>query len=414
MDQGRRVVVTGMGAISPFGRGVELFWTSLLAGRSAVRPVEGFDASLYRGKIAAEVPREAYADPALRERLGNPQERATLFAAIAVEEALADAGLPPVFASSERAGCAIGTLCSSGGNLREYGRAFLFEGGAIPEQGGAPQATVVAYQLDHLTAQFNMTGPSTLISTACASSTDALGFAFDAIRNGDCDIMLAGGGDVVDEIVHGGFNAVYSISTSIPRPFDQRRDGFAIGEGGAMMVLESLDSARRRGATIYAEILGYGLSNSAFHMTSTSKDGAGEGLAVRRALQDAGVASAQIDYVNAHGTATGPNDATETRFLSELAQEGGGKLMVSSIKPMIGHCMGAAGIFEAIATVLTVRHDRIPPTINTEGDEPGIGFRLIKNQMAEAPVEYAISESFGFAGACSCVVVGKFRNEQQV
>jgi len=405
-----RVVVTGLGAVSPYGLGVPLLWESLLAGKSAIRPIQAFDTSPYRGKVAAEVPADAYQDAANRELCGSPEETATLFATMAAREALNDANLPLEFSSADRVGCAIGTLCSGAHNLECYGRAFLFEEGKVPQNGGPPDSIIVSYQLNHLTKHFNLTGPSTLISTACASSTDAIGFAFDAIRNGDCQLMLAGGGDVLGEVVHGGFNAVFSITLSQPRPFDRDRDGFAIGEGGAMIVLESLDHAMRRGARIYGEILGYGLSNSAFHLTSTSKDGVGEGLAVRRALAEARLEPGQIAYINAHGTATSANDSTETHAINAIFSDSAGQVLVSSIKPMIGHCMGAAGIFEAIATILTVHHDRVPPTINSMGNEEGMSFRLVTGEAVNEPVEYALSESFGFAGACSCVVIGKYRH----
>ena len=412
MSQKRRVVVTGIGAVSPFGMGAGLFWNSLLDGVSAIRPVESFDASPYRGKVAAEVPRSIAQDETLAARYGNPQETATLYATMAAQEALQDASLPLVFPSEARVGCAIGTLCSGARNLEKYGHAFVYDGGALPEGGGPPDSIVVSYQLNHLTGHFNLTGPSTLISTACASSTDAIGFAFDAIRNGDCDTMLAGGGDILGEVVHGGFNAVFSITTSTPRPFDRERDGFAIGEGGAFIVMESLDSALKRNARIYGEVLGYGLSNSAYHLTSTSKDGEGEGLAIRRALAEARLEPAQISYINAHGTATSANDSTETHSIHAIFGDHAPNLYVSSIKPMIGHCMGAAGIFEAIATILTVHHDEVPPTINTAGNEEGMRFKLVKEKAVKTPVQYALSESFGFAGACSCVVIGKYNNEQ--
>lgn len=412
MNQSRRVVVTGIGTVSPFGVGADLFWHSLVNGVSAIRPIESFDTSAYRGKVAAAVPSAVFQDQDLPARYGNPQEKATLFATMAAEEALLHAGLPLTFPSEARAGCAIGTLCSGAHNLEKYGRSFLYEQGELPADGGPPDSIVVSYQLNHLTGHFNLTGPSTLVSTACASSTDAIGFAFDAIRNGECEIMLAGGGDVIGEVVHGGFNAVFSITTSKARPFDRERDGFAIGEGGAFIVMESLDSALRRNATIYGEVLGYGLSNSAYHLTSTSKDGEGEGLAIRRALAEAQLEPAQISYINAHGTATSANDATETCSIHAIFGDHAAQLYVSSIKPMIGHCMGAAGIFEAIATILTVHHGLIPPTINTAGNEAGMRFNLVKDSAVKTDVRYAISESFGFAGACSCVVIGKYNNDQ--
>jgi 3-oxoacyl-[acyl-carrier-protein] synthase II len=395
-----------MGAVSPFGLGIPLFWRSLVAGESAVRPVESFDASVFRGKQAAEVPRSVYQDRALRESVGNPEEDATFFAMVAAREALQDAGLTAPFTATDRVGCVIGTLCSGARNLEKYGRAFMFDNGIQPASGESPESIVVSYQLDFLARALNLCGPSALISTACASTTDAIGHAADMIRYGECTLALAGGGDVLGEVVHGGFNSVFSITTSLPKPFDRSRDGFVIGEGAGIVVLESLAAARARGARIYAEVLGYGLSNTAFHLTATSEDGTGEGLAVRRALQDARISAEQIDYVNAHGTATAHNDSTETRALTALFGARTSKVLVNSIKPMIGHCMGAAGIFEAICTMLAVYYGMVPPTLNTTADEVGDAFELAVGTAVQRQLRYALSESFGFGGACSCVVVG--------
>jgi 3-oxoacyl-[acyl-carrier-protein] synthase II len=406
MNDARRIAITGLGAVSPFGLGVPLFWDSILAGKSAVRPIEGFDATVFRSGLGAEVPRAIYQDEALRARAGNPEEDATFFSMLAAREALEDAGLAGASNSDNRIGCVIGTLCSGARNLEKYGRAFMFDQGSRPPSGESPESIVVSYQLDFLTRALNLGGPSALISTACASTTDAIGHAADLIRNGDCERVLVGGGDVIGEVVHGGFNSVFSITPTQPKPFDRSRDGFVIGEGAGMMVLETLDAARARGARIYGEVCGYGLSNTAFHLTATSDDGSGESLAVRRALEDAGISADKVDYVNSHGTATAHNDATEARALASIFGACERKVLVNSIKPMIGHCMGAAGIFEAICTVLAVYDGIVPPTLNSAGDEEGPGFQLVTGTAVQHKLRYAISESFGFGGACSCVVIG--------
>lgn len=407
MKSSDAIVVTGIGVVSPFGLGAKLYWDSLVDGVSAVRPVESFDATPFRGKVAAEVPRAIYESTELRELVGNPEEDSAYFAALAAREALLDAGLPLRFSDEDQVGCVLGTLCGGVRNQERYCRAFLFEEGARPATGGSPESIIVSHQLNYLVERFNLTGPSSLISTACASTTDAIGMGMDLIRNGECQRVIVGGGDVLGEVVHGGFNSVFSITPTYPRPFDETRDGFAIGEGAAMMVIESLASAQARGARIYAVLPGYGLSNTAFHLTATSDTGEGEGLAVKRALADAGLMPSDVDYVNAHGTATPHNDATEAKAIRSVFQEHAPNVRVSSIKPMIGHCMGAAGAFEAVATVLTVYHGCIPPTINTAGDQPDITFNLVKDKAVHVPVRHAISESFGFGGACSCIVVSR-------
>jgi 3-oxoacyl-[acyl-carrier-protein] synthase II len=401
------VFVTGIGAVTPYGVGSDLFWQSLINGIVAAKPIENFNANVYRSHIGAEVPQSVYQNQQLRFQLGNPIEDATYFAAIATHEALKKANLNFPFKNSDRVGCVIGTLCSGVRNLMN-----IMEQHHIGEQNYGTQysieSTLASYQLNFLTKQFNLTGPSALVSTACSSSTDAIGYATDLIRYGECDMALAGGGDVLAELVHGGFNSVFSITQNQARPFDKKRDGFFIGEGAGMILLESHDSANRRGATIYAEVLGYGLSNAAYHLTATSEDGLGESLSIQRALDDAKLLPNQIDYINAHGTATLHNDNTEIRSIRSVFKEHTKNLYVNSIKPMIGHCMGAAGILEAISTIFSLQTNIIPPTLNTFGDEDEVSFQLVKDRAVTHSLKYALSESFGFGGACSCICLGKY------
>lgn len=403
----KSVVITGMGVVSAFGPGVDRFWNALLEGRSAMRPIEGFDPSPYRSPLGAEVPSELYRDREAIAACGSPREAAALFSAIAAREALADAGLGPVFDDAQRVGGVLGSLCAGGRELARVIQAFA--DGEPPPEDLDLHATMVQYQLDFLAERHNLTGPSALVSTACASSTDAIGYAADLIEQGDCDIVLAGGGDVLVEFIHGGFNALYSITQSAPKPFDRSRDGFVIGEGAAIFVLESEASAIARGARIRASVLGYGLSNTAFHITATSEDGRGEGLAVLRALEDAGLDPRRIGYINAHGTSTRHNDATEALAIRFVFGSHAPAIAVNSIKPAIGHCMGAAGALEAVATVLALEHQCVPPTSFTAADEEGAGVDLVVGAPRAVRCDYAMSESFGFGGACSCVVLGRHR-----
>ena len=406
MDK-RRVVITGIGVVSPYGAGLQRFWQALAGGESARRPIQGFDASVYRSAQGGEAPAELLADAGARARCGDPGEDSAYFLALAAAEALADAGLGAAFSDEDRVGCVLGTLCAGMRNMREYGAAY--ESG-LPSPVAA-ETIPAHYQLDFLARRHNLTGPSSLVSTACSSTTDALGYAFDLIRGGECDSCLSGGGDVLAEMIHAAFNGLYSITTGEPRPFDSERDGFFIGEGAGLFHLETLESARARGARIHAEILGYGLSNTGHHLTATSEDGAGEALAIRRALDDAGLAPADIDYINCHGTGTRHNDASEIRAINLVFGDAAERLHISSNKASIGHCMGAAGALEAAATVLALENSLIPPTLHTRGDEAELRSRLVGAEARPAALRRALSQSFGFGGACSCIVFGHYRED---
>ena len=404
----RRVVATGLGVVSPFGVGLETYWRGLVSGASAIRPIERFDGSAYRSQNAAEVPLSFTRDTAARAGVGSPAEDATFYLAVAANEALIGAGVGPVFSDEDRVGCVLGSLCAGAQHLNEIGAAFQ-DGRELPAAAVA-DSSMVFYQLEFLADRHNLTGPSSLVSTACASTTDAVGFATDLIQQGECDRAIAGGGDILVEGIHGGFNSLFSISVNRPVPFDKERDGFCIGEGAGVIYLETLESALSRGATIYAEVLGHGLSNTAFHLTATSEDGSGEALAIRRALEVAGLPPEAVGYVNTHGTATLPNDASEIRAIRLVFGAHAAAIVANSIKPAIGHCMGAAGIMEAIATIMTVYTGTVPPTPFSHGNEDGLPMDLVIGEARTAHVQYAISESFGFGGACSCLVVAKYPN----
>jgi len=286
MAKMRRVVCTGLGAVTCFGSGVDRFWNGLVSHQSGQAEISLFDASIYRSNLAAEVPQQLRDRPEVLESAGSPKEDATLLATLAAGEALADAGLADT--SKTDFGCVIGTLCSSSRLFERYGRQFSQ---ASADRSAYPDidACTVAYQLEHIVGHFGMEGPATLVSTACSSSTDAIGYAADFVRSGEAGVMLAGGGDILCEMVHAGFNSVFSITKDSSKPFDAARSGFFIGEGAGMLVLEELEHALARGAHIYAEVLGYGLSNTGYHLTATSEDGVGEALAIERCLKDAGV-----------------------------------------------------------------------------------------------------------------------------
>lgn len=406
MDHKRRVVVTGMGVVSPFGEGVDTFWAGLLAAQSRIAPVERLSHGGYRSVLGAQVPPELAA--ALCESEGD---RATAFVLRATEEALRMAGFGPRFASRDRVACVLGSLCAGIENLIDVAAAY-HRGEDWPAE-RATDVSLVNHQLLRLSQKHNLTGPTSMVSTACASTTDAIGYAADLIRQGECHIALAGGGDTLAELIHAGFNSLFSITQNRPRPFDASRDGFAIGEGGGMLVLESLESALARGARPLVELRGYGLSNTAYHLTATSDDGRGEALAISRALQDAQLPAGQVDYINTHGTATRHNDHSEMQAISHAFGADAPRILANSIKPLIGHCMGAAGIMEAICTVLTLQKQTVTPTAFTEANEGALDFDLVFGEPRQARLEHGISQSFGFGGACSCVVMSRWDEAQQ-
>lgn len=397
MRNDRRVVVTGLGAVSPYGIGVDVYWQGLLSGISRIAPVASFDNRGYRSILGAAVP-EAVSQQA--ESQWN--DRATGFMAMAVQEALSMAHAGPVFKSTDRVGCVLGSLCAGIDNLIRVADAYHNDRKLLASF--QTRTAQVNYQLQLLANAHNFTGPTSMVSTACASTTDAIGYGADLIRHGECDAVVVGGGDTLAELIHAGFNSLFSITTTEPRPFDTGRDGFAIGEGGGALYLETLERALARGAKPLVEIKGYGLSNTAFHLTATSDDGSGEALAVGRALADAGLKATQVDYINTHGTATRHNDQSEMQAIQRIFGEHTKHILASSNKPMIGHCMGAAGAMEAISTVLTLLKQTVPPTPYTRGDEPLCAFDLVTGKPRSTNIRHAISESFGFGGACSCAV----------
>ncbi|WP_440964833.1 beta-ketoacyl-[acyl-carrier-protein] synthase family protein [Massilia sp. GER05] len=402
MAKVRRVVCTGLGAVSCFGVGIEEFWRGLCSNRSGKGLIGGFDASPYRSNFAAEVPQEVRNSQELQALAGRPAESATLFASIAAHEAFRDAGLHDAVKSDF--GCVVGTLSSSAHLFERYGRLFAAANTDLSQYPDVDACTI-SYQLEHLVRHFQMEGPSTLISTSCSSSTDAIGYAADFIRNGNADVMLAGGGDILSETAHAGFNSVFSITTDDSKSFDTQRSGFFIGEGAGMLVLEELEHALAREAHIYAEVLGYGLSNAAYHLTATSRDGVGEALAIERCLADAGVDAADVQYVNAHGTGTKHNDISEAKALNRVFGESLGGMAITSIKANIGHCMGAAGALEAIATIKCIADRFIPATLNSAGDIDPVVPLVVGNGI-ERVVRHGLSQSFGFGGASSAVLFG--------
>jgi 3-oxoacyl-[acyl-carrier-protein] synthase II len=398
----KRVVVTGIGVVSALGIGKQPFLESLIAGRSGVRLIERFDTTDYPVKIAAEV---RGFDPLefIDKKMVRRMDRFAQYAAAASTMALADSGY-----RVEEDPYAIGALIGSGiGGLDT----FLDQVGTLLNKG--PER-VSPFFIPMIIANMGaamssillgLKGPVSATCTACAAATNALGDAFNIIRRGDATAMLAGGAEAaVNEVGMSAFAALRALSTrndapeKASRPFDSGRDGFVMGEGSGVLVLEELEHALKRDAHIYAEMVGYGMTGDAFHLTEPDETGEPAGLAVKKALADAGLEASEVDYVNAHGTSTPLGDMMETKAIKFALGDHASKVMVSSNKSMFGHCLGAAGGLEAAATILTMEAGKVAPTINLDDPDPACDLDYVPNVARDAQIEVAVSNSFGFGG----------------
>ena len=412
MGECRRVVITGLGAITPIGLNVETFWANLCAGKSGARHITHIDASDLGCKVAATV--EGY-DPLehFDKKEARKTDRFTQFAIVSARQAVKDAGLEIDEKEALRTGAYVG--CGIGGlSTIEEQHSVLIERGAkrvspllIPRIITNMAAGMVAIDL-------GLKGPNICIVTACATGTHCIGDASHVIRRGEADVMLAGGAEAsITRLGVAGFSNMNALTSrnddpeKASRPFDKERDGFVIGEGAGILVLEELEHAKTRGAKIYAEIIGYGMSCDAYHMTAPDPEGDGAARALRAALDSARINPDEVDYINAHGTSTPLNDKLETMAIKTVCGDHAYQLAVSSNKSMIGHLLGAAGAVEAIATVLTIGRSVIPPTINYERPDPECDLDYVPNTARETPVRVAMSNSLGFGGHNCSIVLRK-------
>jgi len=404
-----RVIVTGVGAITPVGTG-PAFWESLCAGRSGIAEIKAFDVSDYDCRIAGEV---TDFDPLdyLDRRESRRMDRFCQLALAAASLALADAGMDRQGIPGGRTGVLLGTGIGGIHTLLE-------QQGVLQERGpGRVSPLFIPMMIANMAAgqlaiALGAQGPNSTTVTACASATNAIGDAFRLIRRGDADMMFTGGTEApIVPLALAGFCSMKALSTRndeparASRPFDRERDGFVMGEGAGVLVLESLEHARARDARIYGEISGYGMTADAHHITAPAPGGDGGARAMQAALADAGLRPEDIDYINAHGTSTPANDKAETEAIQRVFGERAGRLAVSATKSMTGHLLGAAGAIELIATLLTLRHGIIPPTINYEHPDPECDLDYVPNECRHAPVRVALSNSFGFGGQNACLVV---------
>ncbi|MBD2464083.1 beta-ketoacyl-ACP synthase II [Oscillatoria sp. FACHB-1407] len=409
----KRVVITGLGAITPIGNTLAEYWDGLRSGRNGIAPITLFDASRHDSRIAGEVKGfdpHAYMDRKDAKRM----DRFSQFAVAASKQAIADAGFVINDLNAEQVGVMIGTGIGGLKVMEDQQEVYLTRGPDRCSPFMVPM--MIANMAAGLTAiHVGAKGPNSCPVTACAAGSNAVGDAFRLVQRGYAQAMICGGAEAaVTPLAYAGFAAARALSTRNDdpahacRPFDRDRDGFVMGEGAGILILEELEHALSRGAKIYAEIIGYGMTCDAYHMTSPVPGGEGAARAIQLAIKDAKITPDQVSYINAHGTSTPANDSTETAAIKTALGDHARQVAISSTKSMTGHLLGGSGGIEAVAAVMAVKHDHVPPTINLENPDPDCDLDYIPNHSRQQPVEVALSNSFGFGGHNVTLVFRKF------
>jgi 3-oxoacyl-[acyl-carrier-protein] synthase II len=414
MNEQRRVVVTGLGLVSPLGTGVEKNWHAILEGRSGIRKITRFPTDGFASRIAGEVP-DFKAEDFIESKEIKKMDLFIQYALGAAAMAVEESGLKIEGEFAEEVGVIIGVgLC--GLDTIEATHKALLDGGPRKISPFFIPKVISNLAAGHIAIRYGAKGVNWTPTSACASGTHAIGEAYQLIRRGMQDAVIAGGAEaVITPLGVGGFAAMKALSTRndeperASRPFDKERDGFVVGEGSGVLILEEREQALKRGAKIYAEVIGYAANGDAFHMTAPAPDGEGAARCMRLAIKDAGIAPGEIDYINAHGTSTEYNDANETMAIKTVFGEQAAKLAVSSTKSMTGHLLGAAGAVEGVYSVLALYHGVLPPTINYENPDPACDLDYVPNKARKSAIEVVLSNSFGFGGTNACAI---FRRAQ--
>ncbi|HEV8131922.1 MAG TPA: beta-ketoacyl-ACP synthase II [Acidobacteriota bacterium] len=413
MNSKRRVVVTGVGLVCAVGIGTEQTWRNILAGERGIGAITRFDTSEFSTKIAGEI-KDFDVLQYVDKKEARKMDFFIQYAIAASEFAVQDAGLKVIPDIAERVGVDIGSGIGGFSIIEREHITFLEKGPKRISPFFIP-ASIVNLASGQISMRFKAKGPNLAPCTACTTSTHAIGDATRLIAYGDADAMISGGSEAaITPMGVGGFASMRALSTRndeperASRPFDRDRDGFVLGEGAGILVLEELEFARRRGARILAEIVGYGMSADAYHMTTPSEDGDGATRVMENTLKDAGIRPEQVQYINAHGTSTPINDTVESIAIKRVFGNHAKKLAVSSTKSMTGHLLGAAGGLEAGFTVLALRDQILPPTMNYENPDPDCDLDYVPNRARKAPITFAMSNSFGFGGTNGCIIFKKF------
>jgi len=410
----RRVVITGLGAVTPLGTGVGKFWEAVCAGKSGVRLITRFDTTNYPSKIAGEVT-DFDAEDFIPKKEVKKMDAFIHYALAASIMAMEDAGLKIRDEEAERFGVLVGAGIGGLYTIEKYHEMVLEHHGPKKITPFFIPMLIINLASGQIAIRHGFKGPNSAVVTACATGTNAIGDAFKIISRGDADGMICGGAEsVITPMGVGGFCAMKALSCrndepeKASRPFERDRDGFVMGEGAGIVLLEEMSHALHRGAKIYAEVVGYGMSCDAYHISAPAPDGSGAVLCMQNALKDAQLDASEVEYINAHGTSTELNDRSETEAIKKVFGPHAYQLRISSIKSMTGHLLGAAGGVEAVATALTVFHGIIPPTINYETPDPACDLNYVPNRSQKSPVRVALSNSFGFGGTNATLVFKKF------
>lgn len=412
-DGKRRVIVTGMGGLTPLGNTVEEYWKNLLAGVSGAVPITYFDTSLYDTHFACQL-KNFKATDYLDRKSVQRMDPFSQYAMISSDQAMADAGIVMADDDPDRYGVVFG---SGIGGMTTYDTQFknLMGGGPGRISPFFIPMLIPDIACGNISIKHGLKGPNYATVSACATASHAIGDAFRIIQYGDADVMICGGSEApITPMGLGGFNAMRALSTRnddpaiASRPFDRLRDGFVMGEGGGALVLEELEHAKQRGAKMYCEIVGIGFTADAHHITAPPEGGEGAVRSMRRSLKDAGITPDRVDYVNVHGTSTQLGDISETQAIKTVFGDHAKSLKLSSTKSMTGHLLGAAGAVEAIAAILAVKHDMIPPTINYKEPDPACDLDCTPNVAVKHVVQYALSNTFGFGGHNATILVKKY------
>jgi 3-oxoacyl-[acyl-carrier-protein] synthase II len=400
--ESKRIVITGMGIFCSIGKNVDDFLQSLREGRTGIELITLFDTSKYPSKIGAEIrdyqPKEFFLRKEL-ERLSRTDQ----FALIAAEEAVKNSGINAY--ASEDVGVCLGAGAGGMYEAEAYHRDVLFRGKSKPS---LLVPFIPSFATNRVAERFRFSGPVATITTACSSSATSIGYGADLIRSGRAKAVLCGGSDALSELTFGGFNSLRAMDSHPCKPFDKKRAGMSLGEGAALLVLEELDGALKRGAKISAEFLGYAIGGEAYHITAPERSGMMEARVMEEALRESRISPSEVDYINAHGTGTPLNDKVETLSIKRVFGERAYSIPVSSIKSMVGHCLGSAGAIEAVASILSILHGFIPPTVNHQEGDVDCDLDYVPGEFRKREVGVVLSNSFAFGGNCTTLVFGKY------
>ncbi|GBE06060.1 MAG TPA: beta-ketoacyl-[acyl-carrier-protein] synthase II [Nitrospirae bacterium] len=409
----KRVVVTGLGMVTPLGTGTEKSWNALLEGRSGIRKITQFDASDFASRIAGEVP-DFEIDRFIEIKEQKKMDRFIHLGLAASVFAMEDSGLKVTKDNAGRVGVLIGSGIGGLTTIQKYHKILLEKGPRRITPFFIPML-IINLIAGQVSIRFGAKGPNSSVATACASGSHSIGDAFRIIQRGEADAMIAGGAEaVINALAIGGFTAMRALSTrndepeKASRPFDKDRDGFVMGEGSGILILEEMEFALKRGAKIYAEMIGYGMTGDAYHITTPSPDGDGAARCMKAAINDSRISPDELSYINAHGTSTKYNDELETGAIKRVFGEHAYKLAVSSTKSMTGHLLGASGGVEAVISVLSIFKNIVPPTVNLTNPDPECDLDYVPHKAREMEVNIVMSNSFGFGGTNACIIFRKY------